>query len=54
MRRWLLPTLLLAGLVAVWQIAASTEALADMLGLEPFVVPSPAEIAARSIASSRP
>jgi ABC-type nitrate/sulfonate/bicarbonate transport system permease component len=45
MRRWLLPTLLLAGLVAAWQIAASTDVLADLLGLESFLVPSPAEIA---------
>jgi ABC-type nitrate/sulfonate/bicarbonate transport system permease component len=44
-KRWLLPALLLTGLVAAWQIAASTEALADLLGLEPFVVPSPVEIA---------
>jgi putative hydroxymethylpyrimidine transport system permease protein len=44
-RRWLLPTLLLAALIGGWQIAASTGALADVLGLEPFLVPSPAEIA---------
>jgi putative hydroxymethylpyrimidine transport system permease protein len=45
MRRWLLPALLLAALVAAWQIAASTGFLADVLGLEEFLVPSPAEIA---------
>lgn len=45
MKRWLLPTLLLVGLVGAWQIAASTGALADLLGLESFLVPSPAEIA---------
>ena len=45
MKRWLLPGLLLAALVGAWQIAASTGALADLLGLEPFLVPSPAEIA---------
>ncbi|HEX7245344.1 MAG TPA: ABC transporter permease [Solirubrobacterales bacterium] len=44
MRRWLLPALLLAALVGAWQLAASTGALADALGLEPFLVPSPAEI----------
>jgi NitT/TauT family transport system permease protein/putative hydroxymethylpyrimidine transport system permease protein len=44
-RRWLLPGLLLAALVGIWQVAASTGALADLLGLEPFLVPSPAEIA---------
>lgn len=45
MRRWALPALLLAALVAAWQIAASTGFLADVLGLEDFLVPSPAEIA---------
>jgi putative hydroxymethylpyrimidine transport system permease protein len=45
MRRWLLPTLLLAALVAAWQMAASSGLLADALNLEPFLVPSPAEIA---------
>jgi putative hydroxymethylpyrimidine transport system permease protein len=44
-RRWLLPTLLLATLIVAWQLAASTGALADILGLESFLVPSPAEIA---------
>jgi putative hydroxymethylpyrimidine transport system permease protein len=42
--RWLLPSLLLAGLVGAWQLAASSGALADVLGLESFLVPSPAEI----------
>jgi len=45
MRRWVLPGLLLMGLVGAWQVAASTGALADLLGLESFLVPSPAEIA---------
>lgn len=45
MRRWLLPTLLIAGWIGAWQIAASTGALADALHLEPFLVPSPVEIA---------
>jgi putative hydroxymethylpyrimidine transport system permease protein len=43
-RRWLLPSLLLAALIGAWQIAASSGALADALGLEPFLVPSPAEV----------
>ncbi len=43
--RWLLPTLLLAGLIGIWQVAASSGFLADVLGLEDFLVPSPAEIA---------
>jgi ABC-type nitrate/sulfonate/bicarbonate transport system permease component len=43
-KRWLLPALLLAGLVGAWQIAASTGALADVLNLPPLLVPSPAEV----------
>lgn len=45
MRRWLLPPLLIAALIGAWQIAASSGALADLLNLESFLVPSPAEIA---------
>lgn len=45
MRRWVLPALLLVALFGAWQIAASSGALADVLGLESFLVPSPAEIA---------
>jgi ABC-type nitrate/sulfonate/bicarbonate transport system permease component len=45
MRRWLLPALLLVGLIGAWQIAASTGALADALNLHSILVPSPAEVA---------
>lgn len=45
MRRWVLPVLALAALIGLWQLAASTGALAELLGLEAFLVPSPAEIA---------
>lgn len=45
MKRWLLPPLLLATLLALWQIAASNDAIADALGIEPFLVPSVAEVA---------
>jgi putative hydroxymethylpyrimidine transport system permease protein len=44
-RRVLLPGLLLALLIGLWQIAASTGAIAEALSLEPYLVPSPAEIA---------
>jgi putative hydroxymethylpyrimidine transport system permease protein len=44
-KRWALPLLALAALIGLWQLAASTGALADLLGLEAFLVPSPAEIA---------
>ncbi len=45
MKRWLFPSLLVAGLIGAWQLAASSGALADLLKLESFLVPSPAEIA---------
>jgi NitT/TauT family transport system permease protein/putative hydroxymethylpyrimidine transport system permease protein len=44
-KRWALPTLLIAALIGAWQLAASSGALADLLNLESFLVPSPAEIA---------
>src|SRR5690349_3762294 len=44
-RRWLLPALLLAALVGLWQIACSTGAIADALDLQSYLVPSPAEVA---------
>lgn len=43
--RWLPPLILVAVLIGSWQLASSTGVLADVLGLEPFLVPSPAEIA---------
>ncbi len=45
MKRWLLPSLLLIGLIGAWQVAASTGAIAHALHIEDFLVPSPAEIA---------
>jgi ABC-type nitrate/sulfonate/bicarbonate transport system permease component len=45
MKRWLLPALVLAGLIGIWQMAASTGAIADALHIESFLVPSPLEIA---------
>lgn len=45
MSRWLLPGLLLSALIVAWQLAAASGFLADALGLEPFLVPSPGEIA---------
>lgn len=45
MRRVLLPAALLAALIGLWQIAASTGVLAELFGLESFLVPSPAEVA---------
>jgi putative hydroxymethylpyrimidine transport system permease protein len=44
MRRWLLPVLLLAALFGAWQLAAASGAMASVLGLDDFLVPSPSEI----------
>ena len=43
--RWLLPALVIAALIGLWQLAASTGAIADALNIKPFLVPSPAEVA---------
>jgi putative hydroxymethylpyrimidine transport system permease protein len=44
-KRWALPLVALAALIGLWQLAASTGALADVLNLDPILVSSPAEIA---------
>jgi putative hydroxymethylpyrimidine transport system permease protein len=43
-RRVVLPLLLLAALIGAWQIAAANGSIAEALSLEPYLVPSPAEI----------
>lgn len=45
LRRVLLPALLLAALLGLWQVAASTGWLKDALNLQSFLVPSPLEVA---------
>lgn len=45
MRRWALPLLALAAMVGAWQLAASSGFMADVLNVESFLAPSPAEIA---------
>lgn len=42
---WLPPLLLVVALIGLWQLAASSGFLADALGLEDFLVPSPSQIA---------
>jgi NitT/TauT family transport system permease protein/putative hydroxymethylpyrimidine transport system permease protein len=42
--RILLPVALIAALIGLWQIAATTGWIAEALNLEPFLVPSPAEV----------
>jgi len=45
MKRWVPPLVALAALIGLWQLAASSGALADVFNLESFLVPSPAEVA---------
>lgn len=45
MSRLLAPLALILLLLACWQLAASSELLANALGLEPFLVPAPSDIA---------
>jgi putative hydroxymethylpyrimidine transport system permease protein len=45
MRRWLPPIAIVVFLIALWQVAASLDVIADALRIEPFLVPSPADIA---------
>jgi putative hydroxymethylpyrimidine transport system permease protein len=45
MRRWLAPAVLVALLIGLWQVLADTGALANLFGLEDFLVPSPSQIA---------
>jgi len=52
LRRVLLPAALLAALIGLWQIATSSGAIAELLSLEPYLVPSPAEVA-RSLWENR-
>lgn len=46
LRRYLPPILVVAGLIAAWQLAAGWGVLADALKLEDFLVSSPGQIAA--------
>jgi putative hydroxymethylpyrimidine transport system permease protein len=39
------PVLIVAGLLGLWELAARWEVLADALGIEPFLVPAPSEVA---------
>ena len=45
MRRWLPPIVIVAVLLGLWQVAASLDVIASALNIEPFLVPSPSEIA---------
>ncbi len=45
MRRWLPPLVIVTVLLGLWQLAASLDVIANALNIEPFLVPSPSEIA---------
>jgi putative hydroxymethylpyrimidine transport system permease protein len=45
MRRWLPPIVIVAALLGLWQLAASLDVIANALNIEPFLIPSPSEIA---------
>jgi NitT/TauT family transport system permease protein/putative hydroxymethylpyrimidine transport system permease protein len=44
-KRWLAPLAIVLVLLAAWELAARLDLIADALKLEPFLVPSPSEIA---------
>ena len=43
-RRWVAPLAIVAALLAGWELAARWDVLADLLGIEPFLVPAPSQI----------
>jgi ABC-type nitrate/sulfonate/bicarbonate transport system permease component len=45
MKRWLPSLVIVAVLLGLWQVAASLDVIANALKIEPFLVPSPSEIA---------
>ena len=45
LRAALTPAVVLVGLLAAWELAARWEVLADLLSIEPFLVPAPTEVA---------
>jgi putative hydroxymethylpyrimidine transport system permease protein len=44
-KRVLLPLAVVVGLLALWQLAASWDVIADALSIEPFLVPAPSDVA---------
>ena len=45
MRQALAPALVVAGLLLAWELAARWDVLADLLSIEPFLVPAPTDVA---------
>jgi NitT/TauT family transport system permease protein/putative hydroxymethylpyrimidine transport system permease protein len=44
-RRWLAPLAVVIALVALWELAARWDLIADALSIEPFLVPAPSDVA---------
>jgi ABC-type nitrate/sulfonate/bicarbonate transport system permease component len=44
MRRWLPSLVLFVALVALWELAARWDLIADALSIEPFLVPAPSDV----------
>ena len=45
MRQALAPALVVTGLLLAWELAARWDVLADLLSIEPFLVPAPTDVA---------
>jgi putative hydroxymethylpyrimidine transport system permease protein len=45
MTKWLAPAAIVLALLGAWELAARWELLADALSIEPFLIPSPTDIA---------
>jgi putative hydroxymethylpyrimidine transport system permease protein len=45
MTRWLAPAIVIVALIALWEVAAQWDWLADALDIEPFLVPAPSDVA---------
>ncbi len=45
LRQALAPALVVAGLLLAWELAARWDVLADLLSIEPFLVPAPTDVA---------
>ena len=45
MRRWLLPLGVIVALLALWELAARWDVIAEALNIEPFLVPAPSDVA---------
>lgn len=45
MRRWAAPVAVIVAALGIWELAARWDLIADALSIEPFLVPSPSEIA---------